>query len=121
MDGAVTFTAVTTGSHSVALAGIAGNCQLSGPNPRQVNVSAADTTQLSLAVACVTATGSIQITSATAGADLDPDGYRVRVDGGTPLAIGASGVVTFSGLSVGAHVVSLAGITGNCAVNGISR
>src|SRR6266581_8463352 len=36
VDGAVTFTAVTTGSHSVALAGIAGNCQLSGPNPRQV-------------------------------------------------------------------------------------
>src|SRR2546422_3952239 len=67
-----------TGSHSVALAGLAVNCAASGENPRGVTVRAGDTVQVAFAVVCVAVTGTIEITAATSGADVDPDGYAVR-------------------------------------------
>src|SRR5256712_13063570 len=105
-----------TGSHSVALAGLAVNCAASGENPRGVPVRAGDTVQVAFAVVCVAVTGTIEITAATSGADVDPDGYAVQVDAGTAQALAVSGTIRFEGLQAGSHTVTLAGAATNCPV-----
>src|SRR2546426_114338 len=105
-----------TGSHSVALAGLAVNCAASGENPRGVTVRAGDTVQVAFAVVCVAVTGTIEITAATSGADVDPDGYAVQVDAGTAQALAVSGTIRFEGLQAGSHTVTLAGAATNCPV-----
>jgi hypothetical protein len=63
-------------------------------------------------------TGAAQVTIATAGADLDPDGYVISVDGGIPLAIPVNGRATIVGLKVGSHSLALGGMATNCALSG---
>jgi len=65
-----------------------------------------------------TTTGTLDVTASTTGANPDPDGYTVVVDGSVTQAIGVNGTVTFPGLSVGNHTVQLTGLASNCAVNG---
>src|SRR5436190_2231826 len=105
-----------TGSHSVALAGLAANCTASGENPRGVTVRAGDTVQVAFAVVCVAVTGTIEITAATSGADVDPDGYTVQVDAGTAQTLAVTGTIRFEGLQAGSHTVTLAGAATNCPV-----
>src|SRR6266516_3295072 len=62
--------------------------------------------------------GSLRVTTATTGADLDPDGYSVTVDGGSYHFVGANDVLTLSGLTVGDHSVMLQLLAPNCAVTG---
>src|SRR6266516_5242816 len=95
-----------TGSHSVALAGLAVNCTASGENPRGVTVRAGDTVQVAFAVVCVAITATIQITAATSGADVDPDGYTVQVDAGTAQTLAVTGTIRFEGLQAGSHTVA---------------
>jgi hypothetical protein len=60
-------------------------------------------------------TGAIKVTTSTSGAELDPDGYSVRLDtlGGVPIAGNGSVVLT---AEPGDHTVELAGLTPNCGV-----
>lgn len=51
INGTVTFTGVTTGSHSVQLSGVAANCE-AGTNPQSATVQADQTTSVSFAVVC---------------------------------------------------------------------
>ena len=62
--------------------------------------------------------GDIQVSTATSGAALDPDGYSVTLDGAADRSIGLNGVTTFSDVEVGAHQVELAGLADNCSANG---
>jgi hypothetical protein len=62
--------------------------------------------------------GDLQVTSATTGIDLDPDGYTVRVDAGPAMAISIDGAVSFVGLAAGPHAVELRDVAGNCAIGG---
>ena len=62
--------------------------------------------------------GSIQVTATTTGADLDPDGYTVAVDGDLGQRLDVNGTVTFSHLSAGDHTVTLSGVAPNCTVSG---
>jgi len=85
---------------------------------------------LPLALACggseatAPTTGSVRVTVATAGADLDPNGYTVVLDGDTvsgraqtqPIAL--NGTVTFSQLTLGSHALALSDATANCLVAG---
>lgn len=64
------------------------------------------------------AVGELEVTTATAGEDIDPVGYVISVDGGSGQAIGANAQVTIPGLSVGAHNVELSGVAPNCTVEG---
>src|SRR5437773_786576 len=105
-----------TGSHSVALAGLAVNCTASGENPRGVTVRAGDTVQVAFAVVCVAITATIEITAATSGTDVDPDGYTVQVDAGTAQTLAVTGTIRFEGLQAGSHTVTLAGAATNCPV-----
>jgi Tol biopolymer transport system component len=60
-------------------------------------------------------TGSLELTISTTGRDLDPDGYTVTVDAGSPLAAPTNGSVTIPDLAPGVHTVSLADLAGNCS------
>src|SRR2546423_2140159 len=122
VNGSVTFSGLSAGSHTVVLSGVAGNCTVSGGTSRTVNVPAGGTASTSFAVSCAPTgptTGSLSVTTATSGAsgDLDPDGYTVTVDG-TGRAIGDNASTTFDGLAPGNHSVVLSGVAGNCTVNG---
>jgi hypothetical protein len=118
INGSVTFTGLAEGDHTVELTGVAGNCTVSGPNPRTVTVPSGNTATTTFAVTCVTRQGDLAVSTSTTGQDLDPDGYTVTVDGGPSQAIGINGSVTFTGLPVGDHTVELTGVAGNCTVSG---
>src|SRR5213080_5433145 len=62
-------------------------------------------------------TGNIAVTTTTAGSDL-PSGYTVSVDDSISQPIGINAVVTFVGLAAGSHVVTLAGVTSACVIDG---
>lgn len=63
-------------------------------------------------------TGSLQVTVATTGEDLDSDGYRCSLDGGASRAVAVNGQTTFTGLDGGNHSVELTDIADNCTVSG---
>ena len=121
VNGSLTIPGLSPGNHSVQLAGIASNCTVGAPNPRTVSVTSGGTASTTFQIGCVASgTGNIQVTTSTTtqGMLQDPNGYNVRVDGGTAQTIGVNGSVTFTGLSSGSHSVQLGGMAGNCAVNG---
>ena len=60
--------------------------------------------------------GNIQVTTATTGSFLDPDGYSVRVDGGPDQLIGTNATIAITGVSGGDHTVWLDGVAPNCSV-----
>jgi hypothetical protein len=118
VNGTVTFTGLAEGDHSVELTGMAGNCTVSGANPRTVTLPSGGSATTSYAVNCASRVGDLDVTATTTGSDPDPDGYTVKVDGGPGQAIGANGTVTFTGLAEGDHAVELTGVAGNCTVSG---
>jgi len=77
---------------------------------------------LVLAVACSEPLGprigDVRLTVATTGADLDPDGYAVVLDGGAALAVAVNDSRMISGLSAGSHSALLNGLAPNCTLGG---
>lgn len=61
-------------------------------------------------------TGALELTMSTTGHDLDPDGYSVTVDAGSPLAVPTNGSASIPDLAPGIHTVTLSGLAGNCAL-----
>jgi hypothetical protein len=118
INGNVTFAQVAQGSHSVELSGIAENCSVAGGNPRSVAVSAGSTATVTFQVECVPLTGSIEVTTATAGDDLDPDGYDITLDGTSAKTIEPSGTVTFEDVPVGSRSLALTDVAPNCTISG---
>jgi hypothetical protein len=106
------------GAHLVALGGVAANCAVDGANPWTVSITRGATAEVDFAVSCAAVTGSIRVTAATAGVDLDPDGYSVSVDGGPGQPLAVNGTITIPGLLVGDHTVAVGGIAANCVVDG---
>ena len=117
-NGNVTFTGVASGSHTVTLTEVAADCAVTGGPTQSVTVVAGETSELGFEVTCALPAGSIQVTTATTGSSLDPDGYTVSVDAGTPQAIGSNATLALEGLAVGTHSVALSGIAGNCHLDG---
>ena len=62
--------------------------------------------------------GALTVSTSTTGADLDPDGYTVTVDGTQSQPIGDNASVTFPDVAAGDHSVGLSGIASNCSVSG---
>ena len=75
-----------------------------------------------LAAACseplVPRIGDVRLTVATTGADLDPDGYAIALDGGAAMAVAVNDSRMISGLSAGSHSALLKGLAANCTVGG---
>jgi hypothetical protein len=72
---------------------------------------------------CGTATdlapaGEIGVHVTTTGPELDPDGYRVTVDGASARSLGVEGSTLFQGLEPGTHAIELIDLADNCAVRG---
>jgi probable HAF family extracellular repeat protein len=106
------------GSHTVVLSGLAANCAVQGENPRPFDITAGETTTVNFAVACGAITGHLRVTAATAGPSPDIDGYTLLLDGADRGTIGPTAETTFEGLTAGAHSIGLAGVAGNCLVEG---
>ena len=112
---------IADGQHTVALAGIAGNCVVGGQNPQTVSVASGSTATAAFTVTCSAPLGSIQVvttTSATGGGEVDPDGYSISIDGQAAQPIGSNATLTVGAIADGAHTVELSGIAGNCGVGG---
>ena len=117
-NGSVTFTGVAVGSHTVALTEVAADCAVTGGPTQSVTVASRTTSELGFEVTCALPAASIQVTTATTGSSLDPDGYTLSVDAGASQAIGSNATLTLDGLAVGTHSLALAGIAGNCHLDG---
>ncbi|HEV8456282.1 MAG TPA: hypothetical protein VGQ24_15390, partial [Gemmatimonadales bacterium] len=120
-NGTLSIGSVPPGSHTVQLREQAPNCTISGDNPRAVPISSGQTATVQFAITCVTpppGSGSVQVTAATSGSSLDPDGYTLRIDEGSPQALTINGSRTVGTLTAGAHTVQLGGIAANCTVTG---
>jgi hypothetical protein len=119
ISGTVLLTGLSIGERSVGLSGIAANCTVSGSNPRPVSVSGTELAAIGFAVVCTQptgATGTLRVTTATTGSDLDPTGYLVSIDGNPGQPLGLNHTVSIAGLPAGAHTVSLLDVTPNCTV-----
>ena len=110
---------VPVGSHTVGLAGVPPNCQLTGQNPQSISLEPGATLAISFVLSCTNPpaqTGTLTVTTATTGSD--PDGFRVVTDGGAAQPIALSGTLTVPNIAVGNHTVRLAGLASNCTVTG---
>lgn len=106
IGGAVTFSPVAVGTHSVALGGIAANCTAAGANPQTVSVTRSATSNVAWSVSCAAVP---RVPDAPAGTSARPvtstavevtwtdrstneDGFRIErsTDGGTSYAALAS-------------------------------
>lgn len=86
VNGTMTFTGLSAGSHNLALAGIAANCAVGGVNPRSVDVVAGGTTDVSFAITCASAarTGKIAFMSDRDGSEQI---YVMNADGSNPTRL----------------------------------
>lgn len=116
-NGSVTFSSVSTGSHSVELTDVPANCTMTGANPVSVSVTAGTSAPAELTVECSALLGSIEVTVVSGGLGI-PDGYAVAIDGGSPQTVSANGTVTFAGLPVGSHLITLSALPEDCSVSG---
>ncbi|HEY5940205.1 MAG TPA: hypothetical protein VIT87_05250 [Gemmatimonadales bacterium] len=109
------------GSHSIGLTGLAGNCQISGENPRAVSVTVGGTAPVAFAISCAAPgaiTGTLQIVTVTTGPSQDANGYLISIDGGPGQPIGTSATVTLSNVTAVLHTIELQGLAPNCGVTG---
>jgi hypothetical protein len=117
VSASATLTNVAAGNHSIRINGLAPNCKVQGTNPRSVSVTSGATAEVSFAIECGAATGSVEVRSTTTGTP-DPDGYTVSVDGGAPQAIGANATLVIPGVATGSRRVLLDGLAPGCAIPG---
>jgi hypothetical protein len=110
----LTVSGVTVGDHEVRLGGTAPNCVPVGPNPRTVTVIGGATARITFEVECGAATGSIELTTATMGESLDPDGYLATLDAAPGRPIDSNGTLTFAAVAAGNHTVRLTSLAPNC-------
>ncbi len=118
VNATTTLANVGAGAHAVQLSGVAANCSIQGGNARSVTVSAGATADVSFAVTCGASTGTIEVTTSTAGGSPDPDGYTVAVDEGAAQSIGSNATLSVPAVSPGSHGVTLGGLAANCRVEG---
>ena len=117
----VNLSGVAPGSHTLGLTGLAGNCRVSGDNPRSFNLPAGGTAEIAFAVACTApgpTTGNLTIGTITTGPAQDADGYQVSIDGGPSQPVGTSANLTLANLPAAEHTVRLLGLASNCSVSG---
>ena len=121
-DGSVNFTSVPSGTHSVELTEVPVNCTVTSANPATASVTAGGSTPITMPVECSALVGAIQITAATGGFDLDPDGYLISVDEGAPQQLEIQGSITIPELETGDFEFTISDVRGNCEVaDGTSR
>jgi len=117
-NGSITLQQVQPGSHVLRLDGLAHNCIADNGAIQRVSVNAGQSVVVKFVIVCVTALGTLQITTATAGSDLDPNGYTARIVSASHSAIlrvPISATVSLT-LPVGSYNVWLQDVARNCSV-----
>jgi WD40 repeat protein len=106
------------GTHTVELVGVAPDCGVGGANPQTAAVTAGHTARVVFRVTCTppAATGSLEVSVTTGGADLDADGYTVLAGPTLASAAGLNDTVVFPSLDAGSQVVRLSGVADNCTL-----
>ena len=107
-------------SYRVELRQVPLQCAIGGDNPRDIAVAAGMTASTTFTVDCNAPTGSIEITTATSGEELDVDGYLLSVlrhGESQGHNIGVNDVVTVSSLAAGTYSVLLSGLATNCELD----
>jgi Tol biopolymer transport system component len=117
-NGSVVLTGLAPGDVSVGLGDVAANCAMAGANPQTVTITAGDTVQATFEAGCGAATGVLEVSAATSGADYDLDGYRIRVDPGDAQPLGVNAGVTYESVGGGDYVLTLEGVASHCTVSG---
>ncbi|MBA3346778.1 MAG: hypothetical protein H0T44_15995, partial [Gemmatimonadales bacterium] len=107
---------LAAGAHTVTLAEASANCTIEGESSRSFTVPSGGTVSVAYTITCAASTGSLSVTTVTAGSPADPDGYTVRVDDGAPRTLGPGATVTIGELAPGAHTVLLGDLEANCTV-----
>jgi hypothetical protein len=117
-----TFAGLGAGDHSVTLQDVATNCTAAGANPRTISVTTGgptpDTARTTFSLSCVATTGLIEVSTATSGIDLDPDGFTIQVDAGSAMPVVVNGDIQVPDVPQGDHPVTLGGLNANCTVTG---
>jgi len=118
-SGTVDIAGVPAGDRTVALGGVAGNCLVSEPNPRRVNLAAGGTLEVVFTVRCQEA-ATVQVTTTTTGINRTTDGYNLYLDpesgsNGLNVRLPANGTVSASP-TPGNYLLTLYGLESNCDV-----
>lgn len=115
--GSATLANLDEGTYSLELGGLAENCTVTEENPRDVTVTAGETTDEAFTVTCAAAqTGSLAITTSITGDNPDPDGYQISINGGAPVAVGVAGTTNIPDLTAGDATWVLTGVQPNCGL-----
>ena len=109
---------LTVTEHEIGLTDAADNCAVQDANPRSVNVSENQTTQIEFQIVCSATTGLIDVSVTTTGPEPDADGYTVNLDGTSSQTVTSNGSVTFTGVQESGHTLTLEDIAPNCSVDG---
>jgi len=119
----VTINNVSAGDRTVALTGVADNCTVTAPHPRTVTVPVGSSMQTDFIINCTNILGTVDVVTATAGVDLDGNGYTVTVQGRPPVFIDVNDTVSVTDVVWGDRTVTLSNVDGNCTVDppGASR
>ena len=117
-NGELLFENVEPGLHQLRLSGAATNCTVEGGPVRDVTVEVRSTAVTAYQLSCVERVGAMTVSVVTTGADQDPDGYFVAIDGAAPRALAANGAISVGELREGSHVITLTGRATNCAASG---
>jgi hypothetical protein len=105
------------GSHRLELVDVDEPCEVTSDNPLTVTVGAGEEKLASFTIVCDN-TARIAVATTTTGADIDPDGYLVSINGNEAPGIGVNDQVTYTVLEPGDYDVTLSGIAANCAAQG---
>jgi hypothetical protein len=103
------------GRHTLRLLGLEQHCSVTSATSLEVDVSPGDTTSVAFEISCV-ATGA-RVTATSTGLDIDPNGFRVAVDGTDRGPVGSNGSV-LSRIDPGSHTIALTGLAANCTISG---
>jgi hypothetical protein len=104
---------VASGQHTLALLGAEKGCAVTPGAPLQIDVPAKGTIAVAFDISCP----AVQVTTKTTGLDLDPDGYRVLVNGTDKGGIASNGTLS-TRLAPGTWTILLTDLTPNCTIDG---
>jgi Tol biopolymer transport system component len=108
---------VTPGPHTLRLGDLAANCSTNGNDTVGFSVSKGGKTAVAFVISCP-GIGILDITTATSGVTLDPDGYILSIDGVVRDTLAVQDAFHLEPLPPSVYTVRLSSVAGNCSVSG---
>jgi hypothetical protein len=108
---------LSPGRHTLRLLGVAEHCSVASATSLEVSIPPRGATSVAFEISCLV-TGA-RITTTTTGLDIDPDGFRIMVDGTDRGTVGSNHSV-LTRLNPGNRTISLTAVASNCTLEGPS-